>query len=551
MRTRTCRLALAAGAALVIAGAPRAHAQPAASPGTDAFRTAGAAAVIDAQLTAIVSQFSNITRVFRGCNVGGGIVPDGSGCAGGADGRLNDFFVIQGTLKNSTTDPNGLGVPNGNTLGQVTYRLTGNGAGNGITCSTDPAVQAPTPTGFLAPEGFDGVPNTADDAGGTGSFGVPGPGIGAGTAGQTAAALVNCQGKTRIENAQTIPGTTNTFRTTPNRELCLLEYDLNGNGTINGQNNGAGLPGAVTSVGGGSNETNNLRLSCDVGITAPPPGDFNPPLAPQRNQDTVGGQVYKIVTGRDTHAAGNTNAKVSLQDPQLENIFGAPSNNSVCRLNHIGAASTGASQNVTACIRNVGAGVREAFRNTFMSNTAGSKVQAEDPSGTANGTVTTCIQNQEAGGSQVSQKRVKLTNIINEQISCVAGNTGAFSYVDANRFDPGVYAPILEGVDPDAAIVAGQLKQLVKCGQYRFWQPVTVGIGANNPGGSAFITAHNAALKSKPALYVASNTFLPASTIGFNKNATDGSYSISFVPTSCPGAPPAPLSISQTPNVEP
>ena len=117
--------------------------------------------------------------MFRGCYTGGTIPNDGSGCADGVNGRLADFFVIQGVLKNSNTDPNGLGVPNGPSLGEVTYRVSGNGSGSGIACSRT----SPTPIGigFLAPEGFDGTPNTADDAGGTGEFGVPGAGINAGT----------------------------------------------------------------------------------------------------------------------------------------------------------------------------------------------------------------------------------------------------------------------------------------------------------------------------------------------------------------------------------
>lgn len=544
------------GAVAICVGASASHAQPVSSnPDTDAFRTAGAAAVIDAQLTAVVSQFQQITRVFRGCNTGGGIQNDGSGCADGTNGRLNDFFVIQGVLKNSTTDPNQLGVPNGPALGVVTYRISGNGAQNGIACSRDPAIQAPVGVGFLSPEGFDGVPNTADDAGGTGSFGIPGPGVNPGTSASTAVPLVNCQNKTRIQNAQTIPGTVNTFATAVNGELCLVHFDLNNNGTLNGENTGVGAPGAVTSIGGvASNETSNLRLSCDHGITGPPAGDFSPPLVTQRNQDIVGGQVYKIVASRDVHAIGDADKKIHLTDPQIEGIFGEPANNSVCRLNHIGAESSSGSQNVTACIRQTGAGVRESLRLTFMTNTAGSKTQSEDPSGSANGTVTTCVQTREGGGTQIAQKRVKTQNIINEQINCLDTFSGSFTYIDANRFDPGIYAPVVEGVDPDAAILAPasqNLKQLVKCGKYRHWLPVAVGVGPRNPGGSAFITAHNAALKSKPALYTASNSWLPASTIGFTKNASDGSYSISFVPTSCPASPPAEIPISATPDEEP
>jgi hypothetical protein len=553
-RPTAARLAFWA-AQLVLATTARAIVPVSSSPDTDAFRTAGAAAVVDAQKTAIVNQFQEIKRVFRGCITGGAIQPDGSGCADGVNGRLNDFYVIQGILKNSTTDPNGLGVPNGPSLGEVTYRLSGNGASNGVACSRDPAIQAPSPVGFLAPEGFDGTPNTADDAGGTGSFGVPGPGINAGTAAETAAPLVACQGKTKVEQNETVAGTTNTFLSATNGELCVVSFDLNSNGSIANENAGVGAPGAVTSIGGvAGNETPNLRLSCDVGITGPPPGDFNPPLVAQRNQDIVGGQIYKIAASRDTHQLGQPDKKVHLSDAQVEGIFGEPANNSVCRLNHLGAESSTNSQNLTACIRQVGAGVRESVRLSFLANTEGSKTHSEDASGSANGTITTCVQPKEGGGSQIAQKRVKATTIIDEQINCLNTFSGSFTYIDANRFDPGIYGAVLEGVDPDAAILApasSNLKQLVKCGQYRDWLPVSVGIGAHNPGGSAFISAHGAALKSKPALYTSSNSWLPASTIGFNKNASDGAYSIAFVPTSCPGAPPAEIPISATPNTEP
>jgi len=542
-------------AALVLATAARAVVPASSSPDTDAFRTAGAAAVIDAQKTAVVNQFQEIRRVFRGCVTGGTVQPDGSGCADGTSGRLNDFYIVQGVLKNSTTDPNGLGVPNGPSLGEVTYRIAGNGASNGVACSRDPAVQAPTSVGFLAPEGFDGVPNTTDDAGGTGTFGLPGPGINPGTTAQTAAPLVDCHGKTRIEQNETVAGTTNTFLGATNGELCIVSFDLNGNGSIANENTGVGVPGAVTTIGGVlGNETPNLRLSCDVGITGPPPGDFVPPLPAQRAQDIVGGQIYKIAASRDTHQLGQPDKKVHLSDAQVEGLFGEPAGNSVCRLNHLGAESTTSSQNVTACIRQVGAGVRESVRLSFLANTAGSKTPSEDNGGTANGTITSCVQPKEGGASQVAQKRVKATTIIDEQISCLNAFSGSFTYIDANRFDPGIYGVVLEGVDPDAAILApasSNLKQLVKCGQYRDWLPVSVGIGAHNPAGSVFITAHESALKSKAFLYASSNAWLPASAIGFNKNGGDGAYSVSFVPASCPGAPPAEIPISATPNTEP
>ena len=85
------KVGLSLAAVLQIVAATEARAVPpnaSLSPDTDAFRTAGAAAVIDAQKTAIVSQFQEITRVFRGCITGGAVVADGSGCADGVERSL-------------------------------------------------------------------------------------------------------------------------------------------------------------------------------------------------------------------------------------------------------------------------------------------------------------------------------------------------------------------------------------------------------------------------------------------------------------------------------
>ena len=159
----------------------------------------------------------------------------------------------------------------------------------------------------------------------------------------------------------------------------------------------------------------------------------------------------------------------------------------------------------------------------------------------------------EGGGTQVASKRVKLNSLITDQVNCLDTFSGSFTYLDADRFDPGIYAPVVDGVDPDAAILApaGQtLKDLVKCGAYRYWGPLASGIGGRNPSGTPYITAHLAALK-KPAVYAAGNAYLPLPAIGFAKTATDGAYTIAFVPTTCPGAPPAEIPISATPNSSP
>lgn len=552
--TSLLKTAVAIAAAVVLghAGAALAAPNTSLSPDTDAFRTGGCTGCFITQMNATTSQFQEITRVFRGCYAGGTIANDGSGCADGVNGRLADFVVLQGVLKNSTTDPNGLGVPNGPSLGEVTYRVSGNGSGPGIACSRS----APTPTGigFLAPEGFDGTPNTADDAGGTGAFGVPGPGVNPNSSAMSSAPLTNCQGRTRLADYQTVAGTTNTFASATNGELCVVNYDLNSNGLISNDTNGAGAPGALTSVGSvANNETTNLRVSCDTGFADLPPGDFLPPRDAFNQQDVFGAQIFKIAVSRDAHGAAGNDVKLHLNDPQVEGIFGEPANNSVCRLPHLGGASTAASQNVTACIRAAGSGSRETFRNTFMADTAGSKTQSEDNSGAQNGTTTSCLQTREAGGTQISTKRVKLGQSNGDVTNCLATFTGSFGYVDADRFDPSFYGAVLEGVDPDAAVLAASpnsLKDLVKCGHYRFWGPLAGGVGAHNPGGSAFITAHRAALKNRN-VYTNAVAYLPLNSVGFTKNATDGAYSIAFLPTTCSAAPPAALSISASPTSAP
>jgi hypothetical protein len=302
-----------------------------------------------------------------------------------------------------------------------------------------------------------------------------------------------------------------------------------------------------------NNESTNLRVTCDTGFADLPPGDFLPPRDPFNQQDVFGAQIFKIAASRDAHGSSGVDAKLHLNDPQVEGIFGEPANNSVCRLPHLGGASTAASQNVTACIRPAGSGSRETFRNTFMANTAGSKTQSEDNSGVQNGTATSCLQTKEAGGTQISTKRVKLGAGNADVINCLASFTGSFGYVDADRFDPGFYGAVVEGVDPDAAVLAASpnsLKDLVKCGHYRFWGPLAGGVGAHNSGGSVFITAHRAALKNKN-VFTNAVAYLPLGAVGFTKNATDGAYSISFLPTTCPAAPPAELSISLSPTVSP
>jgi hypothetical protein len=552
--TRLTKTALALATAVLLGYGVSASAAPnvSSNPDTDAFRTGGCTGCLITQMNAATAQFSAITRVFRACYTGGTIVDDGGGCADGTHGALADFFVLQGTLKDSLTDPNGLGVPNGPTLGEVTYRVSGNGSGNGINCSR---TSSQVGMGFLAPEGFDGTPNTSDDAGGSGSFGVVGAGVGANTATMTAPPLTQCN--THIGDYVTVAGTTLPAAA---NQLCVVNFDLNSNGSIANDQAGAAAPGGLVNLTTKSdlttlagNESTNLKLSCDTGFADLPPGDFLPPKDPFNQQDVFGAQIFKIAISRDAHDSTGVDKKIHLNDPQLEGLFGEPAGNSVCRLNHVGGTSTAVSQNVTACIRAAGSGSRETFRNTFMADTAGSKTQSEDNSGVQNGTVTTCVQPKQGGGSQISQKRVKTNPGNADVINCLGSFTGSVGYIDADRFDNSFYGAVVEGVDPDAATLASSpqtLKDEVRCGHYRYWGPLSGGVGQHNPGGSAFITAHRAALKNG-AVYTNALAYLPLGSVGFTKNATDGSYSISFIPTACSGGPAPEISISASPTTKP
>jgi len=560
--TRITRTALALATAALLGHGVAASAAPnvSSNPDTDAFRTGGCTGCFITQMNAATAQFSTISRVFRACYTGGTIVADGTGCDGSGGGALADFFVIQGTLKtctdttpaDGTCDTGSLGVINGGSLGEVTYRVSGNGSGNGIGCAR---TASQVGMGFLAPEGFDGTPNTADDAGGSGSFGVAGGGVGAGTATMSAAPLTgNCQ--TNIANYITVAGTT---APPLSQQFCVVNYDLNSNGSIANDQTGAAAPGGLINLTTKSdlttltgNESTNLKLSCDTGFADLPPGDFLPPKDPFNQQDVFGAQIFKIAISRDTHDSTGTDKKVHLNDPQIEALFGEPAGNSVCRLNHVGATSTAVSQNVTACIRAAGSGSRETFRNTFMADTAGSKTQSEDASGVQNGTTTSCVQPKQAppGGSQIASKRVKTNPGNADVINCLGSFTGSFGYIDADRFDNSFYGAVVEGVDPDAATLAAApqtLKDEVRCGHYRYWGPLAGGVGQHNPGGSQFITAHRAALKNG-TVYTNALAYLPLGAVGFTKNATDGSYSVSFVPTACSGAPAAEIGISASPT---
>src|SRR5215468_3400508 len=164
--------------------------------GPDDLRTGGCSGCFQAQMRSVLNQFATITRIWRLCGTQtpGGVASSLKATPGGAPtcdgdpgtpgGTLLDYVVIQGDLRDSTAAANaatndfynnttgavgadgvndGFGQPGG--ASDVVYRVSANGSGQGNLC-TQSLASGGVGIGYVSPEGFDGVPNTADDAGG-------------------------------------------------------------------------------------------------------------------------------------------------------------------------------------------------------------------------------------------------------------------------------------------------------------------------------------------------------------------------------------------------
>lgn len=562
MRSKTL-IGLAMSAGLFVAGTALAQSPTQAS--TDALRTGGCSGCFNTQMKAALSQFSTLTRVFRLCNTGPSVVESTSGtnsadCAIG--GALNaeiggksqtlDFVVIQGNLKDSDADPNGLGVSGGAT--DVTYRVSASGSGRGVEC----AGNTQGDIGFLAPEGLDGVPNTADDAGlgGAGNFGVPGVPAGWGAANTNdivnRAALIDCAGnKTRID--QFLSGVPGVTKAPGFVERCVVNYDQNGDKDIVQKADGAPL-GAVAAISTASpgNETTNLALGCHTGFADLPPQDFQDPAIASfdlREQTTTGAQIFKLLVSRDVRPIGDRTKKLSLWDAQIEGLFGTADFTSVCNWKAVGGVSVdvttpanpnpaNTNSNVTTCVREFGSGTRETFRNIWMLNAASSAVEGtpSTPSGVPDPQA--CDNFVENGlGTTLSSTKTFVGGDTTSQIrSCVTAGPSAIGYVSSANSATGTYAPVLEGIDPDAN--AAQLRNMVKCGMWRYWGPLSGGIGAASPdGGTAFTSAHFKALATDAVF--PSGDYLPEGDfdrgVAFTKSFTDAAHSQKFVANDCTG----------------
>ena len=521
----------------------------------DALRSGGCTGCFDAQMQSAIANFATIKRVFRMCQTGGGVTVN-DGCDGSGHGALAQFVEMQGDLRDSSTDALKLGVPGGAT--NVTIRISGNGSGNGINCA---AASGPTPIGYIAPEGFDGVPNTADDAGGTGVFGAVGAGTNSGGGGavgnqnDTSPKLAACD--TRLDNATSgyqfsIPGTTPTaYPAKGTQELCVVNVDQGTDAQIKNDRAGAALPGQITRLGqlDATNETTNLKLSCDTAFADLPPADFSPQSGLNTgafaNQDTFGAEIFKLIATRDVHANAGANVKVQLAKPQIEGIFGPTNNNETCSWQQLGAQSalpqSGGATNINVCYRAIGSGTREVFRNTFMANTRGDAAQGQ---GSTGGTTAGCAQRVGSltGTPTGFHKTLIEGGGTNDVKICEQQHQGAIGYVDGfiNPDTNEFYSVVVEGVDADT----NNLKQLVACGLYRYWGPLAGGTGGRLGGVSTpFKTAHQAAMKN-PAVFFANESYLPFNGLNYAKSATDGASFTQFVspslgdpnfPNACPG----------------
>jgi len=541
---------------------------------TDSFRTGGCSGCFATQLAAVLAEFSSIDRVFRGCGAGGKFATGstnhncGGGLVAGNSVRL-DQIVIQGTLKDSSVCTNGagfaLGQPGG---GTATIRVSANGSDVGIRLAGNTQGTG----GFLAPEGFDGLPNTADDAGGSGVFGVPGPGAGGiNTANMTAAPLVAVASGVALPSSAlpysggfgaAAPGSTGLPAacgnpTAPVTELAVVNFDLNNDGQIDNATAGAGAPGTLTRVGDvAGNETTNLAVTADMGFADLPTQDFSNPVFSAdsfRNSGVFGAQIFKLVVNKNVAAKSDSTKKIMLADPQIENLFTTPSQTgSVCSWDAVGGQSlAGGSDNVTICHREDGSGTRETFRDIWMLDGVGFKpvgvastAQGVPDVRNCGGASGSLAQRLENGGNKATQKTYIENPTGGDMSNCVANNANAIGYVDVARTNANWYAVPVLGVDPDSATSPSDLRTLVKCGAYPYWGPLSGGDGARNSGSNVFGTAHRNALSSL-SVFPAGNNYLPLGTattgVSFTKTRTAGAYGFKFIPNNCPGFsnPPA------------
>ena len=146
--TAACALGVAA-----VGAAPAAKAAFAGPPAPYSYY-GGSTAVWKTQVYAVLASLVSVEGVYRLCVTGAG-TPAGNPCnLTAANGGLGapiasaqeNFIVISGVFKNSTTDPNGLGIPGG---GSGTVFISSNGSSYGVECTSPPYTGANSLLGTL------------------------------------------------------------------------------------------------------------------------------------------------------------------------------------------------------------------------------------------------------------------------------------------------------------------------------------------------------------------------------------------------------------------
>jgi len=590
-QTNQLKALLAAVTAGVVGGLAFAAAPQSASAqvNVDEFRSGGCSGCVKTQMSATIAQFANVVQVFRLCTTG---TTQGSSnvCAGAAglptatpQSQLQDYYAVTGTLRDCGTscDSTHLGRNGG---GPATYYISANGSLFGVQCASNPKLTL----GFLGIYGSDQHPGGGDDPGaGTGHETTPGdprtyvaaPGLppnwpsGAGPTYSMAtvprAALEACDTKIKSSYYDTLPAAVKAGTTwsAAGNEFCVVDVDANADGIIQGRDTGV-APG-FADIGTGGNESSDLAQSCTAGFSDLPSVDFQQASLNSRTYDqgfSVGAQIFKIIANTDVYPLANSAEKITLQMPQLEALFGGTNLASdACSWTDLGGRVSGdATAGITVCYREDGSGTRETFRNTFL------HLPEADHAEGVTASAGPCQTYAEAGGGAggpITQKNIIQAPTSTDMQNCVqgtgigAGKTGQVGYVNASRKDSVTparfYSVPVFGIDPDAQ-TAAQLRNLVKCGQYPYWGPLSGGRGAEaDPQG--FFASHVNAMSNgnvfdpttaSAADYLPGLLGAPYDGVAFTKtlNLTAASYDMKFDPSDCTGVFTIPTSTSCVTN---
>jgi len=527
---------------------------------TDQYASGGCSGCFEARLTEALADFKTVTKVYRQVVRGANVSDDALDLDANAatKDRLQDFVLIEGTMwdKAEAGNPGGAGTPTAvgiaTPVGLYVARISSNGSARGINCSK---TVAPTNIGFIGPEGKDGIWNTADDAGcpagGTPGvncgYGFTGVGQGAGLA-RISAPVTDCGGNSAhdiLALDAVIPATTSFVGA---QAFCIIDDDQNADGLLAHANDGTTIGSAFLL------EDSTIKVNCNVGFADLPTTDFSDPALNSSvfaDGAVFGAQIMKLAVTKNVRAETDATKKIRLNDPQIEALFRA-GNNSACHWREVGGDVPGSANNeaVTLCGRTAGSGTKEIQRLTWFRNAGGDQTESA-----ANSVCARTI----GGVATALTKEVTLGATTQEVVECLEGrftaNKGAIGYLDAARhpdtIPPKWYDVPVEGVDPET----NDLKDLARCGHYRFWGPLSGGrrTAVDLIPISALEQAHRDGLKN---IKIFNNvapinadfpSYLPLSGVNFTKSTTDGSYSLNPIPAEADTCPPFPNAPANAP----